>query len=198
MKKLMIFIFLTLISCNVKEPISIKELISDEIVTIRPDYQKSEIKKDSVPITIPIEFEITANTENLRNLGLYFISINNQRLLDDINDYQTYYKDNKTERIFFALNKDDLVTQKKFHIIIKIRTQMISREVAETILKKYNINKSFENLKFRDTIKLIGYNQFRKDNPDIVEDFRRVSDSIVFSMSLKGGERVHISKKINW
>nr|WP_294932614.1 hypothetical protein [uncultured Flavobacterium sp.] len=75
---------------------------------------------------------------------------------------------------------------------------MISREVAETILKKYNINKSFENLKFRDTIKLTGYNQFRKDNPDIVEDFRRVSDSIVFSMSLKGGERVHISKKINW
>lgn len=197
MKKLVIFIYLTLISCNVKEPISIKQVTSDEIVTIRPDYPKT-VTRDSVPITIPLEFEITINTKDFRNLNLYFISINNQRLLDDISDYQTYYKENKMERIFFSLNKDDEGVQEKKHIIIKLRTQMISRKVAQTILKKYNINQSFDNLKFKDTIKLIEYNQFRKDNPQIIKGFQKVNDSIVFSMLLKGGKRIHISQKINW
>ncbi|SHF95062.1 hypothetical protein [Flavobacterium johnsoniae] len=197
MKKLVTLIFLTFISCNVKEPISVKEIISDEIVTIRPDYPKT-VTKDSVPITIPLEFEITSNTKDLRNLKLYFISINNERLLDDISDYQTYYKENKTERIFFSLNKDDLEVNQKNHIIIKLRTQMISRKDAEIILKKYNIKRSFENLKFRDTIKLTGYNQFRKDNPTLIEGFRKVNDSIVFSILLKGGERIHVSQKISW
>lgn len=197
MRKLIIFNFLILISCNMKDPISIKEVVSDEIVTIRPDYQ-TPVTKDSVPITIPVEFEIAINSQDLRNLNLYFVLINNKRLLDDITDYQIYYKENKTKRIFFSLNTDELTAQKKIHIIVKLRTQMISKNDAQTLLKKYKINKSIVNLNFRDTIKLIGYNQFRKENPRIIQGFQKVNDSVVFSMSLKRGERVHIGQKINW
>lgn len=197
MKKLIIIIILALISCNAKEPISVKEIISDERVTIRPDYQRP-VTNDSVPITIPVEFEITTNTKNIRNLDLYFILINNKRLLDEITDYQIYFKENKTKRVFFSLNKYELNSQKKFHIIIKLRTQMISKKDAETLLKKYRVNQSFENLKFRDTIKLVAYNKFRKENPEIIKGFQKVRDSLVFSVSLKEGKRVHIRQKINW
>lgn len=95
-----------------------------------------------------------------------------------------------------SLDEEELTSQKNNIIIVTVKTQMISREKAVELIKKYNTNKLIENLKINDNIHLIPYNQFRKDNPDIIEDFRRVSDSIVFSISLKGGKRMHVSKKI--
>lgn len=65
-------ISLLILSCNTKEPISIKENVSDEMVLIEPGI-KNHITNDSVPITIPVEFKITQNISNLQNLNLYFV-----------------------------------------------------------------------------------------------------------------------------
>ena len=199
MIKLYVYIGISLLvlSCTTKEPISIKENTSDEMVVIEPGI-KNHITIDSVPITIPIEFKITQNTSNLRNLDLYFISINGKRLLDYGIDYQTYNKGNPKKPDYFSLDEKELASQKNINIIVAVKTQMISREKAVRLIKKYNTNELLEKLKKNGSIKLIQYNQFRKDNSDIIDDFRKFSDSIVFSMSLKGGKRVHISKKINW
>jgi hypothetical protein len=51
-------------SCNIEEPISVKENVSNQIVLIEPGI-KNHITKDSIPITIPVEFNIQQNTSNI-------------------------------------------------------------------------------------------------------------------------------------
>lgn len=199
MKKILIYfvINLLLISCQSKDPILVKQIISNEMVTIKPDYQ-NPLTKDSVPITIPIEFEITQNLSNLKSFDLYFILINNKRLLDDISDYQVYDKQNKTKPIYFSVDSEQLSSQKTFKIIVKIRRQMISRKEAEELLRKYNINQSLDYLKLKDTIKLTTSNRFRKENSSIINNLNKINDSIVFSALLEGGKKKAIKEKINW
>ncbi|MCV9932751.1 hypothetical protein OIU80_10695 [Flavobacterium sp. LS1R47] len=199
MKKILIYFVtnLLLISCQSKDPILVKQIISNEMVTIKPDYQNL-LTKDSVPITIPIEFEITQNSSNLKSFDLYFILINNKRLLDDISDYQVYGIQNKTKSIYFSVDSEQLSSQKTFKIIVKIRRQMISRKDAEELLKKYNINQSLDYLKPKDTIKLTTSNRFRKENSSIINNLNKINDSIVFSVLLEGGKKKAIKEKINW
>ncbi|KAF2079025.1 hypothetical protein DMA14_21300 [Flavobacterium sharifuzzamanii] len=185
------------LSCNIKEPIAIKENISDQMVLIDPGI-KNHITKDSVPITIPVEFEIKQTTSNLRQLDLYFVSINGKRLLDYGVDFQTYDKENPTKFSYFSLKENDLGFQKKNNIIVRISTQMVSRAKAVEFIQKYNPNRLLEDINKKGNIQLTTYKQFRKDNPDLIEGFRKVNGSVVFSVSLKGGERAHISQKINW
>ncbi|MGN4146244.1 hypothetical protein [Flavobacterium johnsoniae] len=199
MKRLYFYlgILLTMFSCNIHEPISVKENVSNQIVLIEPGI-KNHITKDSIPITIPVEFNIQQNTSNIIHLDLYFVSINGKRLLKYGIDYETYDKQNPTKPHYFSLDKEELESQRNNSIIVAIKTQMISIKDADLILKKYNIDAKIGNLELGDFIKLVGYDRFRKDNPDLIEDFRKVNDSVVFSVSLKGGERAHISQKINW
>lgn len=190
-------ILLVMFSCNIEEPISVKENVSNQMVLIEPGI-KNHITKDSIPITIPIEFKIQQNTPNIIHLDLYFVSINGKRLLKYGIDYETYDKQNPTKPHYFSLDKEELASQRNNNIIVAIKTQMISIKDAELILKKYNINTKIRNLKLKDVIKLVGYDRFRKENPQIIKGFQKVNDSIVFSISLKEGKRVHISQKINW
>jgi hypothetical protein len=201
MKKTLTYfaIIIMIISCKTKEPFIVKEIISDEMVTIEPDYQ-NPITKDSIPITIPVELEIVQNISNLRYLKLFFISINNKRLLDAISDHQIYDKQNNKKRIFFMCDSDELAAQKSFNIIIKIRTQMISKKDVSELLKKYNINQSVEDIKIGSKINLVPYTQFRKENPEIVKELKRTKDILHFSYGIKGVKSPNEGKKvkINW
>ncbi len=75
---------------------------------------------------------------------------------------------------------------------------MISRKDALKLLQKYNINKSVDNLKNNDTIKLIRYDEFRKNNIEIINDFKKINDSIKFKIMRKDGKFFYVNKKINW
>lgn len=195
-KLICLLIILLLISCKKEESILIKQISTNEMATINLDYQYAETK-DSICLTIPIEFEIIQKKSDLKSIHLYYIKINNRRLLDDISDYQVYDKQNKTTPIYFSLNKNQLSSQQIFKIIVKIRTQMISKKDAQEILKKYSINQSIETLKLNDIIKLKSVSEFKKRNKNIIDSFRKINDSIVFVYS-NGEENQSIKKKINW
>lgn len=198
MKKKLIYllIILLLISCKKGEPILIKQVTTDEMATINLNYQYAATK-DSICLTIPIEFEIIQKLPDLKSINLYYIKINNRRLLDDIADYQVYDKLNKKTPIYFSLDKNQLSSQRTFKIIVEIRTQMISKNVAQELLKRYSINQPIETLKLNDTIKLKSVTEFKKENKKIIDSFRRINDSIVF-VYFNGEESKIIKTKINW
>lgn len=198
MKKKLIYllIILLLISCKKGEPILIKQVATDEMATINLNYQYAATK-DSICLTIPIEFEIIQKLPDMKSINLYYIKINNRRLLDDIADYQVYDKLNKKTPIYFSLDKNQLSSQRTFKIIVEIRTQMISKNVAQELLKRYSINQPIETLKLNDTIKLKSVTEFKKENKKIIDSFRRINDSIVF-VYFNGEESKIIKTKINW
>lgn len=191
MKYINILFIFFLASCQSKEPVSVKEIISNEVVTILPNVKNPSIK-DSIPLSVPIEFEITINSSNLKTLDLFCL-IDGKRLLDDFLDYQVYDKQNKSKPIHTL----DL-SSKKITIIIKERNHLISKKDAVNLLKKYNKNQSIENLKFRDTIKFINANKFKMENKVIINEFNKVNDSLVFRALLEGGKMILVKKKINW
>ena len=195
MKKIILYVLTYLLaSCEGKEPILVKQIISNEMVTILPNL-KNPLIKDSIPISIPTEFELTKNSSKIIDVDIFYL-VDGKRLLDDLIDYQVYNKKNKTKPIHTLIPY--LSSTKSINIIIKERNHLISKNDAKKLLEKYNINRSLDNLKFGDTIKLITYDKFSKENKSMIECFSNVSDSIVFGVWLKNKEKVYIKKEINW
>lgn len=185
---------LLLFSCKQKEPIIVEQIISKEVVTILPNLKKPSIK-DSVVISIPLEFKVTMNSSVDYVVWLY--RVDNRTLWDDVIDYQVYKKQNKSEPIY-QLDSDKSLIDVPIGIIIKERNHLISKVDAEKLLKKYNIIRSLDNLKFGDTIKLTSYDKFRIDNKSLVSDFEKINDSIHFKAIRGRKENFYIVKKINW
>jgi len=179
-------------SCKKKEPISIEEINSDEIVTITHNEKKIQTG-DSVDIHFPKEFKIVMNSDNIIDLSIYYFI--NKRTLMNITDYEISEKINKKPILSF---KSYLSSKKPIDIIIKERNHLISKNEAKELLKKYNINQSLDNLKFGDTIKLIPYNQFRKENNSTINDLKKINDSIFFRVTSNEGKVFTKGEKINW
>lgn len=195
MKRIYFYAFTFLIiSCREKEPVTIKEIVSNEVVAITFNAKKT-FAKDSVSIIIPIELEI-----NLHENSLIFFDIDffmNKKYMMIVDDYEIYDTQNKTKSL--SSFKPYLSIKKPFKIIIKERSHLISLFDAKKIQKKYNINQSIDNLKFGDTIQLVPYSQFRKDNPEILNELRRIEDKIRITTSGKGEDFFYSQDfKINW
>jgi hypothetical protein len=191
---ILIIIFALLISCESKYPIEIKQITSMEFVTIEDNYMDRNTKKDSIRMSIPIEFEIKIKSSIKYITWIYIV--NNKILDKDYFDYEVYNKESKTKpirQLDFNELSDDSIT-----IVLKERNHLISRKDALKLLQKYNINKSVDNLKNNDTIKLIRYDEFRKNNIEIINDFKKNNDSIKFKIMRKDGKFFYVNKKINW
>jgi len=185
---------LFLVSCKPKEPVEVKQLTSKEMVTILPN-----LKGDSIPICLPIEFEMTINSSKVGYITWNYYVNNNKNSLNDFFDYHLYDKQNKIKPIHrLTLEEFGLSPDKSIKIILKERSHLISKKEAQELLKKYNINKSLENLKVRDTIKLVAYDKFRIENKEIINGFNKISDSISFKV-MRGEEKFfYLDKKIDW
>ncbi|MFC6246686.1 hypothetical protein [Flavobacterium psychroterrae] len=184
-----------LISCHSKEPIEIKQTISNEMVTILSSIKKPSIK-DSVVLSIPNEFRIMINSSDVGYIAWRY-HVDGNVLPDDVFDYQVYNKQNKS-KVIHNLNFDEIPKEKFIDIIIKERNYLISKRQAERILEKYKINKSLEDLKFGDTIKLIPYQRFRIENKEIINSLKKNDDYIDFKAMRGKEENFYTSKKINW
>lgn len=196
MKKIILLAFTVcaIYSCRKKESITIKQIISDQIVTITPNLKKIDAK-DSVSISIPIELEIKTYDSSLESIDLYYVI--NQKNLMQISEFEMFIhndKNNPTNNL-----KSYLSVEKPLRIILREKNHLISKNYARELLKKYNINQSLEDFKLSDTIKLTSYNQFRKENSFILKDLRKVSDTIIITTRKKGEEIYKPTKiKINW
>ncbi|WP_149207022.1 hypothetical protein [Flavobacterium johnsoniae] len=56
--KLYVLAFMLLVACEAKSPIEVTQVSSNEIVTFEDNYMDRNTKKDSIRMSIPIEFEI--------------------------------------------------------------------------------------------------------------------------------------------
>lgn len=181
-------------SCKKTENINIKQIISDQIVTISPSLKKIDVK-DSISINIPIEFEIETYDSSLESIDLYYM-INRKNLMQ-ISEFDMFINNGKSKPIN-SLNSY-LSVEKPLRIILREKNHLISKNYARELLKRYDINHSLENLKLVDTIKLVPYNQFRKENPLFLKELRKVGDTIIITTRKKDEEIYkHKKIKINW
>lgn len=183
-----------LISCQEKKALEIKQLATKEIVTILPSL-KNPLIKDSVVLSIPSEFQITMDSSVDYVIWLY--RVDNRTLRDGSFDYQVYKKQNKT-KVIYKLDSDKSLIDKPIDIIIKERNHLISKIDARKLLRKYNQDRSLDNLKFGDTIKLVTYDKFRNENKALINDFEKINDSIHFKAIRGEKENFYVVKKINW
>ncbi|MCV9932755.1 hypothetical protein OIU80_10715 [Flavobacterium sp. LS1R47] len=195
MKYTYILIFLLLIACNSKAPIEVKQIVSNEIVTLEDNYKDRSLIKDSIRISIPLEFEITINS-SVGYIAWHY-NVNGKILNESRFDYQVYDKQNKTKQIR-QLDFKETVNNNPISIILKERNHLISKKDAQELLKKYNINRSLDNLNPKDTIKLTTYDKFRIENKEMINDFNKINDSIKFRVMKGDGSFFYIDKKINW
>ncbi|KAF2082933.1 hypothetical protein [Flavobacterium sharifuzzamanii] len=183
--------FLILTSCRSHENVSVEHIISDEIVTItRAPNNK---KLDSVCLNVPLEFKLNISSD------IKYLSIDNiidNHYLSTPSDVVIYDKlENKPIFDF----KEYLTMNKPFTIIIRERNHLISKNYAIELLKKYNISNSIEHFKLGDTIKLVSYKEFRKENPLFLSDLEKVGDTILITTRKKEEEIYKPKKiKINW
>jgi len=188
-------LIIILFSCNSRTPIDVKQINSQETVTILPSL-KNPLIKDSVSLSIPIELQININSSKVSYITWNYI-VNGKSLYDDTFDYQVYNKQNKTHPIN-NLNANDLSQNKKINIILKERNHLISIKDAKELLKKYNINRSLDNLKFGDTIKLTTYDKFKKENKEVIRNIAKINDTISFKVTRGEKYFFFLDKKINW
>ncbi|AWK06587.1 hypothetical protein HYN56_21085 [Flavobacterium crocinum] len=192
---IIIVICISFFSCKPKKTIEINQITSKEIVTIENNYMDKNKIKDSFRISIPTEYEIRINS--FVHYITWFYKVNNKTLNPSRIDYQVYDKRDLTKEIL-ELNFDKSFNNESIGIIVKERNHLISKKDAQQLLKKYSINKSLDSLKSNDTIKLVSYDKFRKENKMFIQELNKISDSIHFTAMKKDGSFFYVSKKINW
>ena len=184
----LVLIIFSITSCKKKESIYLREIVSDEIVTITPNLKKT-VNEDSVLINIPAEFEMQIYDSSLESIDLYYVI--DKKTLMQISEFEMFSKRNSLEPY--------LSVEKPIRIILREKNHLISNNYAKELLERYNINKTLENFKLGDTIKLVSYNRFRKDNLFFINELRKIGDTIIIT-TRKKGEDIYKPKKIkiNW
>ncbi|WP_433812087.1 hypothetical protein [Flavobacterium johnsoniae] len=192
MKKRYLLLLVFIVSCKNKKPILIEPIISNEIVTITSNEKKNSLK-DSVDIHFPNEFNLSLQSRDIISLNIYYFI--NKKTLMNVTDYEILDKNNKNVILSFEpyLSSKDPIT-----IVINERNHLISKKKAKELLLKYNTSQKLENLKFGDTIKLVNYKRFRNENTSMINDLKKVEDSIYFRVTLNNGKVFVKGEKINW
>ena len=189
-KNTIFFLCFFLLSCKPNQrEIIFKQQPSADVLFITPDIYAST--RDSLKIDVPLEFFVENNTnEDIDYLGISFIIDNKKLALNnfDIFDYQT----KEIKDFHFTLLK-----KHSEKIVSHIKTLYIKKEETQKIFKYYNINKDVE--KFRDSVKLVSYKQFRKDFPAVIKELERIPDSLEITTSNKTDKTFKSRRiKINW
>jgi DNA-directed RNA polymerase subunit H (RpoH/RPB5) len=191
-KTLLSIIILMLLSCESKEIMTIDQVSSDEKVRLYRDVR--DLNNDSINISIPLEYKLTKGQKEIYSFGVIFVS--NKKDLEELKDFRIFNKSNK--KLLYStveLSSDEIPN----HLLITENDIRISKEKAEELLIKYKIHENISKIKELDTINLISYNEFKKDNPSIIKELNKINDSIVFR--LRDGKTRKASlvvKKINW
>ncbi|WP_433812085.1 hypothetical protein [Flavobacterium johnsoniae] len=150
-------------------------------------------EKDSINMNIPIEFKLNLNSSKIRSVGLY-CKINEKQLIQ-IEDFSIFNSEN--DRIIYAI--EDLNYQTYPKKIFISQYQHISKKEAEMLLKKYNPSASINDIKTgSDTINLVSYKKYIKDNPNFIKKMRKDSDSLILSIGFFKGKTKIVSEKIKW
>lgn len=194
------FICFLILSCEKKDPIEVKQIVSKEKVTIEGSYIEEKTLKRCFLLSIPVEFEITINSSVNSISWIYYID---RRVIDkDYSDFEVYNKIDKTKQIFKIEPKDSTDTifpvNQKINLLIKNKRHLLSEQETKELLKKYHIFKSIDNLKSGDIIELISCDKFREDNNEPINDYEKSGDKIYFIARSRGKETFRLRQRIEW
>ena len=154
---------------------------------------QESIYKDSANIIYPVEFEIKHVSPKVRDVGLYYRV--DDIILGQIKHFMIYNGD--TDSIIYAI-EDLRYNEFPKSIVLRQRNfRKISAVEAETLLKQYK-KKNMANIKDYEEVNLTSYKEFKKDHPEMIEKLRKIPDSIILSVAVKGSEPQLIRKKIEW
>ena len=183
------------LSCqSSEEVIELRQKVeTDKKVSIsKISIGQDSINKDSANIIYPVEFEIKSISSRFRSMWLYYRV--DDRMLNLIQDYMSYNGD--TDSIIYADNLRHNEYPKSI-VLRQYNFRKISSEEAENLLKKYG-QKSLSTIKDYEEVNLTSYKEFKKDHPEMIEKLRKIPDSIILSVAVKGSEPQLIRKKIEW
>ena len=183
------------LSCqSSEEVIELRQKVeTDKKVSIsKISIGQDSINKDSANIIYPVEFEIKSISSRFRSMWLYYRV--DDRMLNLIQDYMVYNGD--TDSIIYADNLRHNEYPKSI-VLRQYNFRKISSEEAENLLKKYG-QKSLSTIKDYEEVNLTSYKEFKKDHPEMIEKLRKIPDSIILSVAVKGSEPQLIRKKIEW
>lgn len=188
--KFSVIIALFLMSCSQKQ--YIKEVISEKEVSI--SIIKT-YKETYYNLNVPLEFHLDLNSEKLYHVGHYYIKGNKSMLIGD--DY--LFIDANTNERFFLFDRFEAYNYPT-KIYLYDRQLRLNEEQVLELIKKYNSTATIDKLQTKnDTISLVSYSQYRKDNPKFLEEMRKVPDSLTLVISKSGKKEIIISSvKINW
>ena len=154
---------------------------------------QDSINKDSANIIYPVEFEIKHVSPKVRAIGFYYKV--DDTFLNLIQDYAVYNGD--TDSIIYSI-EDPRYNEVPKSIVLRQRNfRKISVVEAEILLKKYG-QKSLSTIKDYEEVDLTSYKEFKKEHPEMIAKLRKIPDSIIIGVAVKGGERQLIRKKIEW
>lgn len=176
------------ISCAEKK--YLKEVISNERVsiTLKQTYEETYYN-----LNIPIEFELNLNNEKIISAVPYFE-------IDDKRGFggDQYYIDKKDNKKMFSLDNYKPYNYPT-NIYVIDEKRKISKEDVIKLIKKYNPTKTIDALKTKnDTIYLVAYSQYRKDNLEFLQEMRKQPDSLILSIYTKGKGSKVVGERIKW
>ena len=178
MKFYYIIIFFIISACQSKDNTILKPLISTENVFIKND----KYSKDSLILDIPIEYRIINNSsKDIDKLTIYIT--HNGSILRDLDDFIVF---DKNQYHFDKILNLKNVIKPKNHLDIIIRTNYIyiQKKEASKIFSKYKIDENL--IKIKNSVKIIGFDKFRKENPQIMNRLISYHDSIIAANYYKG------------
>ena len=197
MKKTALILALAgVLSCqSSEEAIELRQKVeTDKKVRIsKRSLGQESIYKDSANIIYPVEFEIKHVSPKVRAIGFYYKV--DDTFLNLIQDYAVYNGD--TDSIIYSI-EDPRYNEVPKSIVLRQRNfRKISAVEAETLLKQY-AKKNMATIKDYEEVDLTSYKEFKKDHPEMIAKLRKIPDSIIIGVAVKGGERQLIRKKIEW
>ena len=154
---------------------------------------QDSINKDSANIIYPVEFEIKHVSPKVRAIGFYYKV--DDTFLNLIQDYAVYNGD--TDSIIYSIEAPRYNEVPKSIVLRQRNFRKISVVEAETLLKQYK-KKNMATIKDYEEVDLTSYKEFKKDHPEMIAKLRKIPDSIIIGVAVKGGERQLIRKKIEW
>lgn len=190
MKRIVFLIFILFLCISCAEKKYLKEVISNEKVSIT---LKETFEETYYNLNIPIEFKLNLNGENIISAVPYYENDARKRFEGDY-----YYIDKNDKKKMFSLDK-----YKPFdyptNIYVIDEKRKITKEDVIILIMKYNPTKTIESLKTKnDTIYLASYSQYRKDNPLFLQEMRKLPDSLILSLYIKGKGSKVVGERINW
>lgn len=191
MEKSYFILIILLLSCQHEKIISVYQVPSDEKVQL---FFDEDLNNDSINICLPIEYKLIKGQNDIYSFGVIFIS--NKKDLEENRDFRLYDKAN--HKLLYAtveLNPNEIPE----HLIITENDIRISKKEAQKLLVKYKINKDVYKIRVADTINLISYDKFKRENLFLIKRLKKLNDSIIFRVrDGKKTKSIIIAKKIDW